>query len=134
MAIRRRQPDIVDHLLGELEAPIMRAMWEHDTASVRDVLGILNAGGRPVAYTTVMTVMARLVEKGLLTRERAGKMHRYRATTTRDDFVRTIATRRVQELVAEFGDLAVARFLAEVNGLSPERRQQLERMVTDEEP
>lgn len=125
--------DVVDHLLGELEAPIMRLMWARGSASVRDILDALNHRERPLAYTTVMTVMSRLAEKGLLSRERHGKMHVYRPTATQDGFVRHAAARRVQELVAEFGDLAMAQFLAEVTELSPERRQQLERLTAEED-
>lgn len=127
------QSDAIDHVLGELEAPIMRLMWAEGAASVRDVLAALNAAGRPVAYTTVMTVMARLTDKGMLSRERGGKRHVYRATTTQDGFLRRLAARRVQALVTEFGDLAIAQFLAEVDDLSPERRQQLARLAADDD-
>lgn len=132
MGSRRRDDEVIDHLLGDLEAPIMRLMWDRPTATVRDILEELRAGGRSVAYTTVMTVMARLATKGLLTRERAGKQHVYRATTTREAFLRQVATQRVQELVDEFGDFAMARFVAEISHLSPERRRQLERLAADE--
>lgn len=121
--------EVVDHLLGELEAPIMRLMWERGSASVREILDALDQGGRHLAYTTVMTVMSRLADKGLLSRERRGKMHIYRPTATRDGFVRQAAAQRVQELVVEFGDIAMAQFLAEVTDLSPERRRQLEHLA-----
>lgn len=130
---RNERQDAVDHLLGELEAPIMRVMWGRGAASVRDVLTALNADGRSVAYTTVMTVMARLTEKGLLSRERAGKRHVYRATSTQEGFLRHSAARRVHELIAEFGDLAVAQFVAEVDDLPPERRRQLARLAAGED-
>lgn len=132
MVERKPRDEVVDHLLGELEAPIMRLMWAGGAASVREVLDALNRRERHLAYTTVMTVMSRLAEKGLLSRERRGKMHVYQPTATQDGFLRQAAARRVQELVAEFGDLAMAQFLAEVTDLSPERRQQLERLTTDE--
>lgn len=129
----RPTDDAVDHLLGELEAPIMRLMWTHEAASVREILDALNSRGRRLAYTTVMTVMSRLAEKGLLSRERHGKMHIYRPTATQDGFLRQAAARRVSELVAEFGDIAMAQFLAEVTELSPERRERLERLAAGED-
>lgn len=96
-----KPPDeVVDHLLGELEAPIMRLMWARGSASVREILDALNHGERRLAYTTVMTVMSRLAEKGLLSRQRFGKMHMYRPTATQDGFLRQAAARRVHELVA----------------------------------
>jgi len=126
MATATPQDNVIDHNLGELEAPIMRLMWNRKSASVREIVAELNVGEKSLAYTTVMTVMARLAEKGFLLRERRGKMHLYRAATTSDGFVRLIASRRVQELVAEFGDTVMAQFLSEVAELSPERRRQLE--------
>jgi len=122
------------HLLGDLEAGIMRLMWARGSATVREILAQLGTAGRPLAYTTVMTVMGRLVGKGLLARELRGKTHVYRVALTEDQFLRTVATRRVQALVEEFGDLAIARFLAEVQGLSPERRHQLERLADEGAP
>lgn len=128
------QDEVVDHLLGDLEAPIMRLMWARGPAPVREILDALNTGGRTLAYTTVMTVMSRLAEKGLLSRELRGKMHVYRPTATQEGFIRQVAARRVQELVAEFGDVAMAQFLAEVTELSPERRRQLEQLAVEPEP
>ena len=120
----------VDHLLGELEAAIMRLMWQRGSATVREILDRLHDDGRPLAYTTVMTVMGRLVGKGLLARELSGKTHVYRVAQTEEQFLRAAAAQRVQALVEEFGDLAIAQFLAEVKALSPQRRRQLERLAS----
>lgn len=112
----------------------MRLMWRLETATVRGIFLQLRADGRPLAYTTVMTVMSRLAVKQLLARELVGKTYVYRAALTEDQFLRTMAARRVQELVDEFGDLAIAQFLATVSDLSPERQAQLERLASGETP
>jgi predicted transcriptional regulator len=125
--------EAIGHLLGELEASIMRQMWAREAATVRDVLEALRAAGREVAYTTVMTVMGRLNTKGLLVRDLVGKTHVYRAAMDEQELLRAAASRRVQALVEEFGDIAIAQFLTEVNGLSPERRAQLERLAGEGE-
>ena len=132
--MKQRQDATIDHLLGELEAAIMRLMWTSRTATVRDIFELLRANGRSLAYTTVMTVMSRLAGKGLLTRELTGKTHVYRVAQTEDQFLRTAAAKRVQALVDEFGDLAIAQFLTAVNELSPERQAQLERIARGEAP
>lgn len=124
----------IARLLGELEAAIMRLMWARPIATVREVLDDLHRTGRPLAYTTVMTVMGRLVVKGLLTRQLVGKTHVYRAAETEEAFLRAMAARQVQNLVDEFGDLAIAQFLAEVENLSPVRRRQLERLARSQQP
>lgn len=128
----KREDQLIDQLLGELEAPIMRLMWVRGSASVREIVEVLEANGRSLAYTTVMTVMARLAEKGLLTRQRSGRMHVYRPTSTQNGFLRQTAAKRVQQLVEDFGDMAMAQFLAEVTDLDPERRRQLKSLAGEE--
>jgi predicted transcriptional regulator len=130
----RREDKTVDHLLGELEAAIMRLMWVTETATVRDIFDRLHANGRVLAYTTVMTVMSRLAGKELLARELSGKTHVYRAALSEEQFLRAVAAKRVQSLINEFGDLAIAQFLTTVNELSPERQRQLERVARGEMP
>ena len=125
----RSRRGAVEHLLGELEALVMREMWARDAATVRQVLEALRATGRQIAYTTVMTVMSRLTTKGLLERDLVGKSHMYRAVMDEGQLLRAAASQRVQALVEEFGDVAIAQFLAEVDGLSAERRLQLERLA-----
>lgn len=110
----------------------MRHMWTRHAATVRDLLDLLHEEGRTPAYTTVMTVMARLATKGLLSRELSGKTHVYRAIGSEHDFLRSVAASRVQSLVDEFGDLAIAQFVAEVDVLSPERHRQLARLARGE--
>ena len=69
--------------LGELEAAVMDVIWRTDEpVRVRDVLTGLG-DERPLAYTTVMTVMDNLHRKGWLQRERSGRAYRYVPTRTR---------------------------------------------------
>ncbi len=70
---------------GELEAVIMDRLWSRsDPASVRDVLGELQTA-KPLAYTTVMTVLDNLHRKGAVTREMAGRAWLYRPACTREE-------------------------------------------------
>jgi len=71
---------------GDLEAAIMDAVWDAPgPVLVREVREGLNAA-RPIAYTTVQTVMEILHRKGWLTREKDGRAYRYRAASTREDY------------------------------------------------
>ena len=87
----------------------MRHVWAASSpTTVRGTLEYLNGGRkRPLAYTTVMTVMARLADKGLLDRHREARGYVYEAAV---DDVAELAVRR---LLKEFGDAAVARFVVE---------------------
>ena len=71
--------------LGQLEAAVMDRLWAWDRlVSVREVLEDL-VRERPLAYTTVMTVMDKLHSKQLVRREKHGKAYLYAATSSREE-------------------------------------------------
>jgi predicted transcriptional regulator len=71
---------------GELEAVIMDRLWEWGRpVLVREVVDDLRRD-RPLAYTTVMTVMENLHRKGWLRREREGRAWRYEPTSSRSAY------------------------------------------------
>lgn len=61
-------------VFGELELAILKVFGKHDKLTVKDVLEFLGGADK---YTTVMTVMNRLVEKNQLARERIGQQYEY---------------------------------------------------------
>jgi predicted transcriptional regulator len=69
------------------------------------------AARRDLAYTTVMTTMARLASKGLLARDTTGLAHRYRATVSREDYARSTVTSVVDWLVDRFPEPAMSYFM-----------------------
>ena len=62
--------------LTDAELEIMHVVWELDGGTVRQVHERLNQQ-RPLAYTTVMTMMNILEEKGHLSRRKEGRAYRY---------------------------------------------------------
>jgi len=73
-------------MLGELEARVMRRIWDRDgLVTVRDITDDLRRD-RPIAYTTVMTVMDNLRKKGWLRRTDQGRAYRYEPTVTGDEY------------------------------------------------
>lgn len=113
-------------VLGPLEAEVMRLVWSTpQPLSVRAVLRRLNeARTPPLAYTTVMTVMARLAEKEILRRKLNGRGYLYEAA------LRDAAAIAVRSLVRDFGDAAVAGFVDEARA-DPKLRARLERLLRD---
>jgi predicted transcriptional regulator len=105
----------------------MRGVWEAGRpVSVRELLERINGDRRePLAYTTVMTVMSRLVDKGALERRREGRAYLYEAA------VEDAAALAVRGVVREFGSSAVAHFLDEARD-DPKFRRRLERLLADE--
>ena len=71
--------------LGPTEAQLMELAWKHGELSVKKALTFLGENKR--AYTTVMTVLARLAEKGILAREKDGRNFVYRPAVGREEFI-----------------------------------------------
>lgn len=75
---------------GELESAIMDQVWAADgPVLVRQVRDAINTE-RPIAYTSVQTVMEILVRKGWLVRERDGRAYRYQAARSREDYAASL--------------------------------------------
>lgn len=71
---------------GELEAVVMDRLWSHNRPMlVREVLEDISAE-RPLAYTTVMTVLDKLHRKGWLRRQPEGRAYRYEPVQSRDAY------------------------------------------------
>jgi predicted transcriptional regulator len=116
----------------ELEGEVMEYLWETGESPVRTVMEALNdQPGPDRAYTTYMTIMARLHRKGLLARRREGKTDYYVPKYTRERYMTLRARAEVDELVAQYGDVALSQFADRVAGLDPARREQLERLARD---
>jgi predicted transcriptional regulator len=116
--------------LHELEAEIMEEVWRQEETTVKRVMDALNRKAKPPrAYTTYMTVMQRLDEKGLLSRTRSGRSDLYVPTLSRDEYRELRAASQVQGLVDEFGDVALAHFAKSLKTLDPARRRQLQRLA-----
>jgi predicted transcriptional regulator len=111
--------------MGELEANVMDVLWDnggwHTPGEVHDVL----AADRALAYTTVMTILVRLWQKGRLERQRDGRAFAYRPLQSREEH----AAARMEEMLVAASDrpAALARF---VEGLSPADRAQLRRLLS----
>jgi len=116
--------------LHELEAEVMEELWSQGEATVRTVMDALNKRTRKKrAYTTYMTIMARLHKKGVLDRRREGKTDFYAPKLDRDEFMASRARADVEGLVAEYGDVALSHFARQVASLDPARRRALQRLA-----
>ncbi len=103
----------------------MRVAWSRESVTVRDVLMSL-ARKRPLAYTTVMTVMGRLADKGLLLAEKRARTYHYRAAQTREEFEAQTAGRMVHSLISDFGgEIAISQFVKQLSDADPGRLAQL---------
>ena len=110
----------------------MEELWANGESSVRQVMQALNKRTRKErAYTTYMTIMARLHKKGLLARRREGKTDYYAPAFERDEYMTLRAQSEVEDLVAQFGDVALSHFAQQMAALDPARRRALERLARE---
>ncbi|MFH1744698.1 MAG: BlaI/MecI/CopY family transcriptional regulator [bacterium] len=98
---------------GELEAKIMEIVWGLENASVRDVLNRIKVKAqKKPAYTTIMTVMARLCEKEILGRKFNGDTYIYAPVQNKEQFLSSASKKILNNLINDFGeDVAVAGFI-----------------------
>lgn len=90
--------------LGQLEAAVMQHLWSvGHPVSVREMREALTPQ-RPLAYTTVMTVMDNLHSKGLVAREKQGKAYLYTPVSSRDEHTAQV----LQEVLADSEDRTAA--------------------------
>jgi predicted transcriptional regulator len=109
---------------GELESQVLDVVWgTPGPVTPRQVHDALSTS-RKLAYTTVMTILVRLCEKGLLEREPAGRAFAYRPRVSREQR----AAARMNDALTSAGDpsLALTHF---VDSLSPDQVDELRKVV-----
>ena len=89
-----------DSDLGTAELEVLKALWDDGPAPVRQVLNHLHARGRRLAYTTVLTVLTRLEQKGFVTSDKSGMAYVYRPTVSRTRITRS----RLKSLIEQLYD------------------------------
>lgn len=123
-------PAVVDdEPLGPLEAELLGTLWATGGWMSAPELHELLAEVRPLAYTTVSTVLIRLWHKGHLERVRDGRSFAYRAVRTREQYTAA----RMARLLADLEDRprALSWFL---ELLGPTERAQLRRLLKGDRP
>jgi len=98
-------------ILGDLEADVMEVIWTRGTATVHDVHRQLDAADRELAYTTVMTVMSRLADKGLLEKRKDGVAYVYVPAVSKEEFTRSTVGTVLSELLDDFTAPAMSQFV-----------------------
>jgi len=131
-AIQPEEPGI-ERVLGPLGGAITRIILEQGEATVASVVDSLAATGRRPAYTTVMTVMGRLHERGLLDRKKVGRQHVYRPAADEVRLVDAMSQRAVDDLVGRFGTAALRQFALRLQDLDPDLRAQLLELASHRE-
>lgn len=86
--------------LPDAELEVLKALWNCGPSTVRVVLNHLHDRGRRVAYTTVLTFLSRLEQKGLVRSDKSDMAYVYRAKVSREQVTRS----RVRSLIRQLYD------------------------------
>ncbi len=100
-----------------LELACLKALWMLREGNVRAVQEVV-ALSRPLAYTTIMTVLDRLVRKGKLTRRKVGRAFVYSPEASRDA-MRRAALRELLDGYFDGSEAQLLEFLRSGEGPAP---------------
>ena len=76
--------------ISDTERTVLKVLWDVGQGPVREVQAALAVQGHVWAYTTVQTLLNRLMAKGYAASERGGPAHVYRAAVSRDERIQTV--------------------------------------------
>ena len=107
----------------------MKVVWRLKDASVRDIYETMRER-RPVAYTTVMTMMNTLETKGYLKKYLDGRAFRYRPAVPEQKVVGTMV-RDFVDRVFDGGAAALLTHLVAESNLTDEERRELRRLIDE---
>jgi predicted transcriptional regulator len=109
--------------LGETEMEVLHHVWDLGEATVADVRARI-LEDRDVAYTTVMTVLKKLAEKGYLTYHKEGRSYVYEPAQQPDEVQHSLL-RRLMEKVFHGSPSALVQTLVRREDLSSEERREI---------
>jgi predicted transcriptional regulator len=106
--------------LSDRELDVMAVLWARDSGTVAEVREALPD---PLAYTTVLTVLRTLEEKGFVGHEEEGKAHRYLPLVARERAGRSALTRLVDKLFDGSPELLLTQLVSDRRLSPPEIRR-----------
>lgn len=117
-------------VLYERELEVMEVLWERGSATVAEVRDALED---EMAYTTVLTVLRRLEEKGYVTHQEEGRAHRYLPAIERLAARESALERLTRKLFHGSTELLLTHLVSRKK-LSGAEIQRLREMLDDESP
>jgi len=127
-AAKHKRPE---RLLTESELELMTILWREAGATAGEVLAALPPE-RPLAYTSVSTILRILEQKGVVRSEKVGRGHRYVPAVAKGDY-EAFALGQVVDKVFDGQPLSLVRRLVDTAGLTREDLAALKALLDDRE-
>jgi BlaI family penicillinase repressor len=129
MSREKRPGPVTEPSEGEWD--LLEAVWSLEPTTARDVTEKLEEQ-RGWAYSTVKTLLDRMVAKGLLVTNKVGSVYQYSSAVARDDLART-SWKRLVERVFGGSNVPALQFVAANTKLTKVQRRALARLIEGEE-
>lgn len=107
--------------LSPLEQEIMVVVWELKKCHAREVLNRLK---RPLAYTTIATILQRLYKKGMVIKTNEGIVSTYSPNSSSEEYSKKIAKSFLLNFFESFGDSAIVSFAESVESLPKNKKEE----------
>ena len=120
---------MADLQLGQRELDVMNVLWDHGSGTVADVRAALPAD---LAYTTVLTILRNLEEKGLVAHETEGRAHRYFPTFSRQKAQSSAVSRLMSTLFSGSAEELLVHLVG-ARKLSAEQLERVQRMLEQDD-
>ena len=123
--------------ISNLEAEIMKIVWDREETTVREVhetmlkreVGIKDSGFTP--YTTVMSTMTQLADRGVLQQKRIGKTFVYTAAVNKEELSRSLIETVADTLLEGASKQLIFKFLSDAQQLSTDQVEKLIEKLED---
>ena len=120
----------LNRFFGPLEAKIMDILWNDVEMTIKEVQQVLEKE-KTTNFNTVMTVMNRLVEKGILQKRPKGRSSLYKPVLSRSAFLNTQSKEMTNELMDEFGTVVVSHMLDALEEVDDDLVAKLEQKIKE---
>ncbi len=117
-------------ILTRQELQIMKVVWEHGAATVKEVCDVISQK-KATAYTTILTLMGILEDKGALTHIRSGRAYIYRPLLSRHQATKN----QIRDLITRFFDGKPEKLVENIldNEVTPEQLASIRNMLQSHE-
>lgn len=120
----------LNRFFGPLEAKIMDILWNDVEMSIKDVQRVLEKE-KVTNFNTVMTVMNRLVDKGILEKRAEGRSSLFKPVQSRVEFLSEQSKEMTTELMDEFGNVVVSHMLDALEDVDDDLVAKLEQKIKE---
>ncbi|WP_138751424.1 BlaI/MecI/CopY family transcriptional regulator [Paenibacillus sinopodophylli] len=115
----------LNRFFGSLESKIMEILWDADELSIKEVQLRLEKE-KQTNFNTVMTVMNRLVEKGILQKRSKGRSSLFCPTASKELFIEEQSKRLTENLLDEFGGVVINHMIDAIKDVDQSLLDKLE--------